>query len=71
MNLILLSIVTGVIGTIVMDLFNYLFSRTGVINKIDMRIIGRMSAGYLKGKFFYKGPEEMKPAELSYLERGW
>lgn len=47
------------LGTFVMDLLNYLFARTGMISKIDMRMIGRMSAGWTRGRFYYRHPGEM------------
>jgi hypothetical protein len=54
------GIATGVIGTLVMDLFNFLFTRIGLITKIDISMIGRMTAGWLNGRFFYSNPAEMK-----------
>ena len=45
MNLIAAGIAAGVLGTIVMDLGNHLGARTGVLLKIDVPMIGRMSAG--------------------------
>jgi hypothetical protein len=44
-----------------MDLLNSLFARTGAITKIEVRLIGRMSAGWLRGRFLYDHPDEMHP----------
>jgi hypothetical protein len=43
-----------------MDSLNHLFSRTGMLSKIDMGMIGRMSAGWARGRFRYRHPGEMK-----------
>lgn len=51
MDLILAGVVAGVLGTLAMDILNYLFSRTGMISKIDVGMIGRMSAGWVRGHF--------------------
>lgn len=58
--LIGIGIVAGVLGTSVMDFLNHLFSRTGMLSKIDIRMIGRMSAGWTHGRFRYRHPDEMK-----------
>ena len=42
MEIIVTGLIAGVLGTLVMDLLNFLYARIGVISKIDMRIIGRM-----------------------------
>jgi hypothetical protein len=67
-NLFLTGIVAGVFGTVIVDSLNYLFARTGILSKIDIRIIGRMSAGWVRGKFLYRHPGEMKTVtnELLY-----
>ena len=61
MYLIGMGIVAGALGTSVMDFLNYLFSRTGMISKIDVGMIGRMSAGWARGRFTYNDPGEMEP----------
>lgn len=60
MNLIVTSIAAGVLGTVVMDFLNHLFARTGMISKIDVRMIGRMAFGWTRGRFFYNHPDEME-----------
>lgn len=60
MDLVVTGVVAGVLGTIVMDLLNHLFARTGMISKIDMEILGRMSAGWAHGRFLYGHPSEME-----------
>jgi len=60
MGLIVTGVVAGVLGTLVMDSLNHLFARTGMLLKIDMRMIGRMSAGWARGRFLYRHPGEME-----------
>ena len=68
MDVIVTGVVAGVLGTLVMDSLNYLFARIGVISKIDVRIIGRMSLGWAQGRFRYSHPDEMEcaPNEILY-----
>jgi len=67
MDLVIAGVVAGVLGTVVMDALNYLFYRTGMIVKIDLGMIGRMSAGWARGRFFYRHPGEMKPVSHELL----
>ncbi|MBD3402959.1 DUF2938 family protein [candidate division GN15 bacterium] len=62
MNLLITIVAAGVLGTLVMDALNYLFARTGLILKIDVRLIGRMTVGWVKGRFRYAGPDQMEPS---------
>jgi len=68
MDLVLTGIVAGVLGTIVMDSFNNLFARVGILSKIDMGMLGRMSSGWTRGRFRYSNPDEMRqvPNETLY-----
>jgi len=59
MDLILKGFIAGVLGTLMMDSLNHLFARIGVISKIDVRIIGRMAVGWVRGRFRYGHPSEM------------
>jgi hypothetical protein len=43
-----------------MDFLNHLFARGGMLLKIDARMIGRMSAGWARGRFQYRNPGEMQ-----------
>ena len=61
MDLILMGVIAGVLGTFAMDILNLLFARTGVLLRIDAGMIGRMSAGWALGRFCYRHPSEMKP----------
>ena len=61
MDLIVTGVVAGVLGTLVMDSLNHLFARTGMLSKIDVAMIGRMSAGWARGRFRYRHPDEMDP----------
>jgi uncharacterized membrane protein YeaQ/YmgE (transglycosylase-associated protein family) len=60
MNLVVTGVVAGVLGTLVMDLLNHLFARTGMISKIEVGMIGRMSVGWARGRFRYGHPSEME-----------
>ena len=60
MILVVSGIVAGILGTAAMDLMNYLFSRAGMISKIDIGVIGRMAAGWTKGRFYYRSPDEIE-----------
>ena len=68
MDLIVTGVVAGVLGTLVMDSLNHLFARTGMLLKIDMGMIGRMSVGWTRGRFRYRHPGEMEQVanELLY-----
>ena len=60
MDLVVTGVVAGVLGTLVMDLLNLLFARTGILSKIDVGMIGRMAVGWSRGRFRYGNPSEME-----------
>jgi uncharacterized membrane protein YeaQ/YmgE (transglycosylase-associated protein family) len=60
MDIIVTGVVAGVLGTLVMDSLNHLFARTGMLSKIDMGMIGKMSSGWARGRFRYRHPGEME-----------
>ncbi len=60
MDLIVTGIVAGVVGTLVMDASNHLLARTGKFSKIDIGTLGRMSSGWLRGRFRYHHPNDME-----------
>ena len=60
MDLILTGLIAGVLGTLVMDLGNLLLARAKIITKIDVGGIGRMAAGWARGRFRYGHPSEME-----------
>ncbi|MEJ2137148.1 MAG: DUF2938 family protein [Desulfofustis sp.] len=60
MNLIITGVISGVVGTIVMDFLNYLFSKVGALSKIEPEMIGRMVVGWRRGRFVYRHPSEME-----------
>jgi uncharacterized membrane protein YeaQ/YmgE (transglycosylase-associated protein family) len=60
MDLIVTGVIAGVLGTLMMDSLNHLFARTGMLLKIDVGMIGRMSAGWARGRFRYRQPGEME-----------
>jgi len=61
-------LVAGVLGTVAMDLGNLLFSRAGVLSKIDVGMIGRMAMGWARGRLRYRHPSEM---EEGRNEKAW
>ncbi len=63
MSIIFSGIIAGVLGTLVMDLLNHLFARTGMISKIDVGMLGRMAAGWTHGRFCYSHPDEIKKVD--------
>ena len=67
MDLVVTGVAAGVLGTLVMDSLNHLFSRTGMLLKIDVRMIGRMSAGWARGRVRYSHPGEMEQVENELL----
>ena len=60
MDLVVTGVAAGVLGTLAMDALNLLFARTGMLSKIDVAMIGRMAAGWARGRFRYGHPGEMK-----------
>jgi len=68
MRLVLTGVVAGVFGTLAMDVMNSLVARTGACSKIDVGMIGRMTAGWTRGRFRYSHPDEMEqvPGEMLY-----
>ena len=67
MNLVAIGIVAGVLGTVSMDGLNRLVSSTGLIARIDVRTIGRMAAGWARGRFRYGDPRDMVAVENEVL----
>jgi len=67
MGLIVTGVVAGVLGTVVMDALNHLFARTGILSKIDVGMIGRMSAGWARGRLRYRHPGEIEPVANEIL----
>jgi hypothetical protein len=58
------GLIAGVVGTLVMDALNALVARTRLISRIDVAMIGRMAAGWARGRFFYANPGEMRQVRL-------
>lgn len=59
-NLAIMGVLAGVVGTLVMDYGNAMLARTGLLTKIDIDMIGRMSAGWARGRFRYHDPDEVE-----------
>jgi hypothetical protein len=60
MDIAVTAIVAGVLGTLAMDTLNFLFARTGMLLRIDVRVIVKMAAGWARGRFWYGHPGEME-----------
>jgi hypothetical protein len=60
-NLVAEGVVAGVLGTLTMDTLNLLVARTGVFSRVDVRMLGRMAAGWARGRFRYGDPGEIEP----------
>ena len=60
MEFVVTGVMAGVFGTVMMDILNLLFARAGLLTKIDVAMIGRMAAGWARGRFRYGHPSEMK-----------
>ncbi len=67
MDLVITAVAAGVLGTLVMDSLNHLVSRTGLILRIDARMIGRMSVGWARGRFRYDSPSQIEPTAHELL----
>ena len=67
MDLLVTGVLAGVLGTLTMDSLNHLFARIGVITKIDVGMIGRMTVGWAHGRFRYLHPSEMEQASNEML----
>jgi len=68
MDLVVMGVVAGVLGTLTMDSLNLLFARIGVLSRIDVGMIGRMAVGWAHGRFRHGHPSEMEqvPNEKTY-----
>ncbi len=67
MSLVVSGAVAGVLGTLMMDSLNFVFARSGLIVKIEVAGIGRMAAGWMRGRFRYRHPSEMTPIKNEVL----
>ena len=56
MGIVAAGIAAGILGTAAMDTLNLYFARKGIIARIDMAMIGRMAAGWRRGRFRYPSP---------------
>jgi len=68
MDLIVTGLVAGAFGTMIMDWLSRGFARAGMISGIDVRMIGRMAAGWAHGRFRYAHPGEIRqvPHEMLF-----
>jgi uncharacterized membrane protein YeaQ/YmgE (transglycosylase-associated protein family) len=60
MDVVVTGVAAGALGTLVMDTLNLLFARTGLLSRIDVGMIGRMAAGWTRGRFGYGHPSEIE-----------
>lgn len=58
--IVVTGVIAGLVGTVVMDVLNVLFARKRLISRIDVATIGRMAAGWARGRFCYGNPNEMQ-----------
>lgn len=70
MELVLMGVTAGVSGTLVMDVLNLLLARIGILAQIDVRMIGKASYGWMRGRFLYEHPSEL-PQISGALVRGY
>jgi len=61
MPLVVTWVVAGGLGTLAMDALNLLFARVGLLARIDVGMIGRMAAGWARGRFRYAHPDQIEP----------
>jgi len=59
-DLVVMGVVAGVLGTLAMDSLNFLSARTGMLSRIDVGMIGRMAVGWTRGRFCYGHPTEIE-----------
>lgn len=67
MHPIVSGVVAGVAGTVVMDVLNRLAAASGAIAKIDLPVLGRMAAGWARGRFRYADPGRLRPVARETL----
>jgi hypothetical protein len=60
LDVILTGAIAGLVGTLVMDSLNFLVARTRLVSRVDVATIGRMAAGWARGRFRYAHPNEMQ-----------
>jgi hypothetical protein len=67
LDAIVTGVIAGLVGTLVMDALNILVARTQLISRIDVAMIGRMAAGWARGRFCYASPREMQQVQSEVL----
>jgi hypothetical protein len=67
LDAIVTGVIAGLVGTLVMDALNILVARTQLISRIDVAMIGRMAAGWARGRFCYANPNEMQQVQSEVL----
>jgi hypothetical protein len=67
LDAIVTGVIAGLVGTLVMDALNILVARTQLISRIDVAMIGRMAAGWARGRFCYASPSEMQQVQSEVL----
>ena len=67
LDVILIGVIAGLVGTLVMDSLNFLVARTRLISRIDVATIGRMAAGWARGRFCYASTNEMQQVRHEVL----
>lgn len=69
MVLVMTVFAAGVLGTLAMDLLNNLVARSApaLFSKIDVAMIGRMAAGWARGRYRYRHPDEMAQVSNEFV----
>jgi hypothetical protein len=61
MELIGTGVLAGVLGTVTMDALNRLFADAGILARIDVAMLGRLAAGWRRGRARYGQPSDVEP----------
>jgi DUF2938 family protein/uncharacterized protein DUF6789 len=64
---LLMGITGGIIATVFMDVTNKIFFEVKLINRINVRGIGRVATGWIHGKFIHKSMETVPNVENELL----
>lgn len=67
-NEIVVGFLAGIIGTMVMDSTNSVLRRLYIIRSINLRGIGRLAHGWVRGKFIHDGKTPLLPVKNELLK---
>lgn len=60
MGLIISGVIARALGTFMMDALNALFAQAGILSRINIEMLGRVSVGWRRGHFLYSHRGEME-----------